>query len=60
MGAIEDLQVPLVRTGDFHPCFLLPHERHLFKLEKLIYALYSGGLSVLVQSEIEFSLNKIR
>ncbi|MGB9834919.1 MAG: hypothetical protein ACPLPW_08160, partial [bacterium] len=29
VGAIEDLQVPRVRTGDFHPCFLEPHERHL-------------------------------
>jgi putative transposase len=45
MGAIEDLQVPRVRTGDFHPCFLEPHERHLFKLEELIYAMYAGGLS---------------
>ena len=45
MGAMEDLQVPRVRTGDFHPCFLEPHERHLFKLEELIYAMYAGGLS---------------
>ncbi|MDI6868764.1 MAG: transposase, partial [Coprothermobacterota bacterium] len=49
MGAIEDLQVPRVRKGDFHPCFLEPHERHLFshlfKLEELIFAMYSGGLS---------------
>lgn len=44
-GAIEDLQVPRVRTGDFHPCFLEPHERHLFQLEELIYAMYAGGLS---------------
>jgi len=44
MGAIEGLRVPRVRTGNFHPCFLEPHERHLFRLEELIYAMYAGGL----------------
>lgn len=45
MGAIEDLQVPRVSIRDFHPCFFEPHERHLFKLEELIFAMYAGGLS---------------
>jgi len=45
MGAIEDLQVPRMRIADFHPFFLEPHERHLFKLEELVSAIYAGGLS---------------
>ena len=53
MGAMEDLQVPRVRTGDFHPCFLEPHERHLFKLEELIYAMYAGGFSRTLEALLE-------
>jgi len=53
MGAIEDLQVPRVRTGDFHPCFLEPHERHLFKLEELIYAMYAGGFCRTLEALLE-------
>jgi len=53
MRAIEDLQVPRVRTGDFHPCFLEPHERHLFKLEELIYAMYAGGFYRTLEALLE-------
>jgi len=53
MGAIEDLQVLRVRTGGFHPCFLEPHERHLFKLEELIYAMYAGGFSRTLEALLE-------
>jgi len=45
MGTVEDLQVPLVRTGDFRPCFLEPHERHLYQLKEMVSAMSSGGLS---------------
>jgi putative transposase len=45
VGPVEDLKVPRVREGDFHPRILTYRKRASLELSEIIFALYAVGVS---------------
>ena len=45
VGLVEDLKVPCVREGDFHPRILPYQKQASFELSESILALYAVGVS---------------
>ena len=45
VGPVEDLKVPRVREGDFHPRILPYRKRASLELSEIILALYAVGVS---------------